>query len=257
MSEGIDFTDGHCRAVLIVGVPFPNTKDLQLRLKKEDHDAKSRSTPGFLNGSAWYTLQAFRALNQAIGRCIRHRNDFGAIILLDERFLEKRTQESMSRWIRPVVAAYPKFSDALVALQTFFARNDESAKQTTKFEAEAPVSGASRRWCCAKCARPIALSAAPSLIASTKEKMMELNFAWTGEMSAGPVNVYCFDMKDLNSAMVTRAEGGAVYNHNDRIAYLGICCTCSTTIGVYLEAVGEDDLSYVSKVWACEEAFLK
>jgi Rad3-related DNA helicase len=42
VSEGIDFSDQHCRAVVIVGVPFPNTKDLQLRLKKEDHDAKVR-----------------------------------------------------------------------------------------------------------------------------------------------------------------------------------------------------------------------
>lgn len=33
-----------------------------------------------------YEIQAFRALNQALGRCIRHRNDWGAIILLDSRF---------------------------------------------------------------------------------------------------------------------------------------------------------------------------
>jgi Fanconi anemia group J protein len=68
VSEGIDFSDQHCRAVVIVGLPFPNTKDLQLRLKKEDHETKARTVPGMLNGGAWYTLQAFRALNQAIGR---------------------------------------------------------------------------------------------------------------------------------------------------------------------------------------------
>ncbi len=30
----------------------------------------------------WYELQAWRAVNQAIGRCIRHRHDFGAILML-------------------------------------------------------------------------------------------------------------------------------------------------------------------------------
>lgn len=47
VSEGIDFSDQQCRAVVIVGVPFPNTRDLQLRLKKEDHDAKGKEERSF------------------------------------------------------------------------------------------------------------------------------------------------------------------------------------------------------------------
>jgi len=39
-----------------------------------------------LTGQQWYTLEAVRAVNQAVGRVIRHRNDFGAIILLDQRW---------------------------------------------------------------------------------------------------------------------------------------------------------------------------
>ncbi len=38
-----------------------------------------------LSGEEWYKQQASRAVNQAVGRVIRHRNDFGAIILCDER----------------------------------------------------------------------------------------------------------------------------------------------------------------------------
>lgn len=41
----------------------------------------------FLTGEDWYTQQALRAVNQAVGRVIRHRHDFGAIIFCDERFL--------------------------------------------------------------------------------------------------------------------------------------------------------------------------
>lgn len=42
---------------------------------------------GLLKGSEWYSIQAFRALNQALGRCLRHINDWGAVLLVDERLL--------------------------------------------------------------------------------------------------------------------------------------------------------------------------
>lgn len=38
-----------------------------------------------LGGQEWYKQQASRAVNQAVGRVIRHRHDYGAIILCDER----------------------------------------------------------------------------------------------------------------------------------------------------------------------------
>ena len=46
----------------MIGIPFPNTKDAKVILKKEFNNGKK------LSGSEWYSLQAFRALNQAIGR---------------------------------------------------------------------------------------------------------------------------------------------------------------------------------------------
>lgn len=31
VSEGLDFTDDNARAVVTIGIPFPNIKDLQVR----------------------------------------------------------------------------------------------------------------------------------------------------------------------------------------------------------------------------------
>jgi Fanconi anemia group J protein len=85
VSEGLDFADNNARAVITIGIPFPNTKDLKIDLKRKYNDSFA-SKRGLLNGSEWYEIQAYRALNQALGRCIRHKQDWGAILLVDERF---------------------------------------------------------------------------------------------------------------------------------------------------------------------------
>lgn len=98
VSEGLDFSDANARGVIIVGIPFPNLKDPKVEVKRKYNDMGSRNM-GLLNGSLWYEQQAFRALNQALGRCIRHKLDWGAILLVDERFkLNARYQNSLSRW---------------------------------------------------------------------------------------------------------------------------------------------------------------
>jgi regulator of telomere elongation helicase 1 len=63
----------------------------QIRLKMEflDDNARARGQvvhgQKALSGDQWYVQLATRAVNQAVGRVIRHRNDYGAIILCDER----------------------------------------------------------------------------------------------------------------------------------------------------------------------------
>jgi regulator of telomere elongation helicase 1 len=53
-----------------------------------------------ISGHEWYQLQAARAVNQAIGRVIRHRHDYGAIILLDTRFSSKQAIGQLPLWLR-------------------------------------------------------------------------------------------------------------------------------------------------------------
>ena len=42
-------------------------------------------------------IQAFRALNQAAGRCIRHRDDWGVILFVDERLNQPARQKGLSK----------------------------------------------------------------------------------------------------------------------------------------------------------------
>ena len=61
MSEGLDFTDANARAVIVVGIPFPNTKDTKVGLKKRyNDDQRKRGQPQLLSGDLWYSQQAFR-----------------------------------------------------------------------------------------------------------------------------------------------------------------------------------------------------
>ena len=41
-----------------------------------------------------------RAVNQAMGRVIRHRWDYGAIILADGRFAQPSTTRQLSKWLQ-------------------------------------------------------------------------------------------------------------------------------------------------------------
>ena len=49
----------------------------------DKHVARNNDT---ISGPVWYNAVAARAVSQSIGRIIRHKNDFGAIIFLDHRF---------------------------------------------------------------------------------------------------------------------------------------------------------------------------
>ena len=65
-SEGLDFADNHARGVLVLGIPFPNTQDLKVKLKRQYNDQRSRKTAGALTGEAWYTQQGFRWVEQPV-----------------------------------------------------------------------------------------------------------------------------------------------------------------------------------------------
>ncbi|KAL2915581.1 hypothetical protein HK105_204765 [Polyrhizophydium stewartii] len=118
-SEGIDFSDRKARAVIICGIPYPAFQDPRVKLKQE---VLNEAAPdgSKTRGMAWYSQQASRAVNQAIGRVIRHRKDYGAILLCDERFSYDRVIQELPKWVRSQVQKPKTFADSITGLQSFF-----------------------------------------------------------------------------------------------------------------------------------------
>jgi regulator of telomere elongation helicase 1 len=134
VSEGLDFADRNGRAVVVVGLPYPNLRDPRVRLKRQFLDQLGRSSTQRskpLTGNEWYAQQATRAVNQAIGRVIRHRHDYGAILFFDERFVQPATRTQLSSWLRPRVQVHKAFGAVPAALSRFFRamRQREGASQ--------------------------------------------------------------------------------------------------------------------------------
>jgi len=119
VSEGMNFSDQFARGVICVGIPFPNRKDLRVDLKYKYNDQVKKPNEG-ISGNAWYTLQAYRALNQALGRCIRHRNDYGSILLIDYRFTQENNWTNLSKWARTCINNTRICSNSIDSLKKFY-----------------------------------------------------------------------------------------------------------------------------------------
>ncbi|XP_051832730.1 regulator of telomere elongation helicase 1 isoform X2 [Antechinus flavipes] len=122
-SEGLDFADMNGRGVIITGLPFPPRMDPRVILKMQFLDemrGKSGTGGQYLSGHEWYRQQASRAVNQAIGRVIRHRQDFGAIFLCDHRFTNNDARAQLPSWVRPYVKVYDNFGHIIRDAAQFF-----------------------------------------------------------------------------------------------------------------------------------------
>ncbi|XP_078228256.1 regulator of telomere elongation helicase 1 isoform X2 [Callithrix jacchus] len=122
-SEGLDFSDTNGRGVIVTGLPYPPRMDPRVVLKMQFLDEmKGQGGAGgqFLSGQEWYRQQASRAVNQAIGRVIRHRQDYGAVFLCDHRFAFADARAQLPSWVRPHVRVYNNFGHVIRDVVQFF-----------------------------------------------------------------------------------------------------------------------------------------
>ncbi|KAM0466798.1 hypothetical protein ACHAPV_000307 [Trichoderma viride] len=113
MSEGINFSDRLGRCVIVIGLPYPNIASPDWKAKIEyiestteerlikEGQSKSEATAQAKQAARdFYENACMRAVNQSIGRAIRHRGDYAAIILVDRRYGTDRIRGKLPGWIR-------------------------------------------------------------------------------------------------------------------------------------------------------------
>lgn len=127
MSEGINFSDALGRGVVVVGLPFPSIQSAQWKAKLEHIEQSTTARTGSRDeGKAaareFYENACMRAVNQSIGRAIRHRGDYASILLLDRRYGTPRIEGKLPAWIRQgvVKGGADGFGQVIERLRTFF-----------------------------------------------------------------------------------------------------------------------------------------
>ncbi|KAJ8249834.1 hypothetical protein COCON_G00230500 [Conger conger] len=120
MSEGINFSDELGRCVVMVGMPYPNIKSPELQEKMAYLDKNMPHVGGRSPGKALVENLCMKAVNQSIGRAIRHRGDYACILLLDRRYSRPATLHKLPDWIRASARVQPAFGPAFGSIRKFF-----------------------------------------------------------------------------------------------------------------------------------------
>lgn len=139
LSEGINFSDKLGRGVFIIGLPFPNIRSAvwQAKIKYIEEktykqhsgselEKKARATAA---GKDFYENACMRAVNQCIGRAIRHVNDYAAIVMIDRRYETPRIQGKLPGWIQGSLVSAATARPAQMTVQRlskFFAEKNNS-----------------------------------------------------------------------------------------------------------------------------------
>ncbi|OJT06295.1 hypothetical protein TRAPUB_2875 [Trametes pubescens] len=131
LSEGLNFADDLARAVIIIGLPFANLGSPELRermnyvnrLEQRRRAAAapvSRPNGAKDAGTELYENMCMNAVNQSIGRAIRHRGDWAALILVDGRYASPRIRSKLPKWIEAGTTVADGFGQAMKELGRFY-----------------------------------------------------------------------------------------------------------------------------------------
>ncbi|ODV84195.1 hypothetical protein CANARDRAFT_8872 [[Candida] arabinofermentans NRRL YB-2248] len=126
MSEGINFSDDLARAVVMVGLPFPNFFSGDLIAKRKYIEQKTIEDGGSSalakeNSKDFYENICMKAVNQSVGRAIRNINDYAVIYLLDARYNKPNIQKKLSGWIQKrLLRSSTELEDSISKTVEFF-----------------------------------------------------------------------------------------------------------------------------------------
>ncbi|XP_066907954.1 ATP-dependent DNA helicase DDX11 isoform X2 [Halyomorpha halys] len=123
LSEGLNFSDELGRCVMVVGMPYPNIKSPELIEKMKYLEQNVRNGAG----KEYYEACCMKAVNQSIGRAIRHQSDFATVLLLDQRYSAQRVLNLLPAWIMKSLIIEERFPQGLAAVVKFFKQHDKTS----------------------------------------------------------------------------------------------------------------------------------
>ena len=95
---GLNLEGDMCRCAILIGIPFPSLEDSRVNHKLNWMERNKLSK---LNRNTWMTQEAIQAVNQALGRVIRNKDDYGIVVLADNRFTNQQLRSNLSHWTLP------------------------------------------------------------------------------------------------------------------------------------------------------------
>lgn len=138
LSEGINFSDKLGRVVICIGLPYPNIQSAEWkakveyiqklkheRLKQQGLSEAESKVGAQAAGREYADNTTMRAVNQSIGRAIRHKNDYAAIYLLDKRYATPRIQAKLPTWLKESIRASLRPWEAIEQECSQFFRNKQ------------------------------------------------------------------------------------------------------------------------------------
>lgn len=130
LSEGINFQDNLCRAIVMTGLPYPNLLSGELQIKKRHLEMKvemsNKTKPDDQKQDAKIVVKNFldnlcmKAVNQSVGRSIRHINDYSVIILFDSRYDRDNIKNKLSHWVKNRIQPQRSTTPLMVSTKLFF-----------------------------------------------------------------------------------------------------------------------------------------
>ena len=112
----MNFSDDLGRCVIIVGLPYPNKFSSELQEKINYLNTKVSSAAG----NEYYENLCMKAVNQSIGRSIRHIKDYAVTILIDSRYQQKKIIDKLPEWIRTNLKSFPNYGKTHCEINNFF-----------------------------------------------------------------------------------------------------------------------------------------
>ncbi|KAH3902959.1 related to ATP-dependent RNA helicase CHL1 [Saccharomycodes ludwigii] len=131
LSEGINFQDNLARAVIMIGLPYPNIFQSDMVIQREHimNKYSDNKKLAITETKNYLDNICMRAVNQSVGRSIRHVNDYSCIYLLDKRYNNPNIKNKLSGWVKKRIVT-DNYQYKNLSLQEY---DDKIINSTRKF----------------------------------------------------------------------------------------------------------------------------